>query len=319
MSKLRVGVEVRCTASSFMTRTSRRTLSEPRTTGTGRLLSETRRRLHELGLHARKRLGQHYLVDEEALELIVSSAGLSGMDLVIEVGPGLGVLTRELVRRAGWVAAIELDDNLAAALEGSLSSFNNLVVINQDILKVDPAAVLDEIRERLPPSVDSSSYKVVANLPYYITAPVIRHFLEARIRPRMMVFTVQKEVAEAITARPGEMSILAVSIQFYGRPRIVGYIPAGSFYPAPEVDSAVVRIDTYPEPALAVSDVNKFFELVRAGFAAARKQVANSLAHRLGLPKDTVVARLQKAGIDPQRRAETLTIEEWGKIWHQFT
>jgi 16S rRNA (adenine1518-N6/adenine1519-N6)-dimethyltransferase len=156
---------------------------------------------------------------------------------------------------------------------------------------------------------------VVANLPYYITSPVLRHFLEASAKPQMMIVMVQKEVAEAIVAKPGEMSLLSISIQFYGEPRIISPVPAQCFYPAPEVDSAILRIDLYPRPAVAVTDVGSFFELVRAGFTAPRKQMVNSLAQGLGLPKDEILSLLQQADIVSQRRAETLTLEEWAGLW----
>ena len=282
------------------------------------LLAQTRQSLREFGLRARKGLGQHYLIDGGVLKLILSAAELAPDDIVIEVGPGLGVLTRELVRRAGWVVAIELDDKLAVLLKEMLADFNNFTIINEDVLKVDPATLLEELNEKLPSSITNPlSYKVVANLPYYITSPVLRHFLEARIKPKIIVIMVQKEVAKAIVAEPGDMSILSVSVQLYGKPKIMGYVPARSFYPAPKVDSVILRIDLYPRPAVDV-ETESFFKLVRAGFTAARKQIANSLAQGLGLPKADVLSMLVKAGIDSRRRSETLTIEEWGKLWREF-
>ncbi len=282
------------------------------------LLAQTKRLLREAGLRARKGLGQHYLIDGGVLKLILSAAELAPDDIVIEVGPGLGVLTRELVKKAGWVVAIELDDKLAALLKETLADFNNFTIVNEDVLKVDPAALLEELKEKLPSSMTNPlSYKVVANLPYYITSPVLRHFLEARVKPKAMVVMVQKEVAKAIVAEPGDMSILSVSVQLYGKPRIMGNVPGRSFYPAPKVDSVILRIDLYSKPAVD-AETESFFKLVRAGFAAARKQIANSLAQGLGLPKADVLAMLEKASIDSQRRAETLTLEEWGRLWREF-
>jgi len=276
------------------------------------LLTETRRLLRRYGLHARKGLGQHFLIDRDVLGLVVEAAGLTVSDIVIEVGPGLGVLTRELAGQAGRVVAVELDDWLAAALKEGLSLLHNVTVVNGDILKLDPTILLEE-------SGSQGKYKVVANLPYYITSPVLRHFLEASVRPQSMVVMVQKEVAETITARPGRMSLLSVSVQFYGEPVIIGHVPAESFYPEPEVDSAVLRIDVYPEPRVAVGDVDGFFGLVRAGFSAARKQLVNSLARGLELSRDEVLSLLEKAGIQPQRRAETLSLEEWAGLWAIFS
>jgi len=266
----------------------------------GSLLVQTRRLLRQFDLRARKGLGQHFLIDGEVLKNIIAAAELTSTDTIIEVGPGLGVLTRELAQRAGRVIAIELDNKLAALLKQTLAPFNNVTIINDDVLKLEPASL-------------ATDYKVVANLPYYITSPVLRHFLEAPIKPRVMILMVQKEVAEAIAARPGEMSLLAVSVQLYGEPKIISDVPAGCFYPPPKVDSAIVRVDLYPQPKVAV-DEEDFFELVRAGFSAPRKQLANSLAQGLGVPKSDALALLKAAGISPQRRAETLALEEWARL-----
>ena len=286
----------------------------------GSLLARTRGLLRRSGLRARKGLGQHFLIDEEVLKLIISAAELTSTDVIMEVGPGLGVLTKELARQAGWVVAIELDSKLAVILKETLASFDNVAIINEDILDIDPASLLPKQKIKFPPGITSPfDYKVIANLPYYITSPVLRHFLEASIKPQIMVVMVQKEVAEAIVAKPGQTSLLSISVQFYGEPRIMGYVPAQSFYPAPEVDSAILRIDLYPKPAVAVTDERSFFELVRAGFAASRKQIVNSLAQGLGLPKADVLSLLGTANIVPQRRAETLTLDEWARLWQVFT
>ena len=284
------------------------------------LLTQTRGLLRRFGIRVRKGLGQHFLIDEEVLKLIISAAQLTSTDVIMEVGPGLGVLTKELARQAGWVVAIELDNKLAAILKQTLASFNNVTIINENVLKIAPAALLEEQGAKFPSKVSSSlSYKVVANLPYYITSPVLRHFLEASVKPRMMVVMVQKEVAEEIVAKPGQMSLLSISVQLYSEPTIVGYVPARCFYPAPEVDSAILRITLYPQPAVDVADKESFFRLVRAGFSASRKQLVNSLAQGLGLPKAEALSLLEKAGVAPRRRAETLTLEEWARLWRVFT
>jgi len=284
------------------------------------LLSQTKGLLRRLGLKARKSLGQHFLVDEEVLKTAVSAAKLTSADVIIEIGPGLGLLTRELARQAGWVVAVELDSQLAIALKQTLASVNNVTIINENILHIDPSVLLKERKTSLPRAIDSSlGYKVVANLPYYITSAVLRHFLEASFKPHLMVVMVQKEVAEAIVAKPGRMSLLSISVQFYGEPKIVSYVPARCFYPAPEVDSAILRIALYPEPAVAVKDREGFFKLVRAGFAASRKQLANSLAQGLELNKAEVLPLLEEASIMPKRRAETLNIEEWARLWQIFS
>ena len=283
----------------------------------GSLLAQTKRLLRQFDLRARKGLGQHFLIDREVLRLITSAAELAPADLIVEVGPGLGILTKELARQAGWVIAIELDNKLAALLQQTLASFKNVTIINDDVLRIEPGAWLEEQKAGFPQAADS--YKVVANLPYYITSPVLRHFLEASNKPKIMIVMVQKEVAEAIVAKPGEMSLLSVSVQFYGKPKIISYVPAQCFYPAPEVDSAILRIDLYSQPAVAVTDEGSFFQLVRAGFAAPRKQMVNSLAQGLGLSKAEVLPLLERANIVSRRRAETLTLEEWARLWQVFS
>jgi 16S rRNA (adenine1518-N6/adenine1519-N6)-dimethyltransferase len=284
--------------------------------GSNTLLAQTRKLLRKFDLRAKKGLGQHFLIDDNVLEAILTAAELSPTDTVIEVGPGLGLMTAELARRAGWVIAIELDNRLADILKKTLSH-DNIVILNEDVLGTDPATLLQGRAPGFPPAL--RPYKVVANLPYYITSPVLRHFLEASVKPEVMVVMVQKEVAKAIVAEAGQRSVLSISVQFYGKPSIVTLVPAGAFYPAPEVDSAIVKIDVYRQPPVAVDNVEGFFKLVRAGFTAARKQVANSLSQGLGLPKSDVLDLLEKTGIDPQRRAETFTLEEWARLWRVFT
>src|SRR4030065_685760 len=234
--------------------------------------SQVKRQLRQSGLRARKSLGQHFLADASVLQTIVEAAELSPADTVIEVGPGLGILTAELVRRAGNVVAVERDTKLALQLKRRLASPANLRVINADILKVSPSELLE----------GTSRYKVGANLPYYITSPVLRYFVAASPKPSLMVVMVQKEVGEAIVADPGKMSLLAVSLQVYSKPRIISHVPSRCFYPQPKVDSVILRFDVLPEPAVKVADMGDFFEVVRFGFSSPRKQLHNSLAHGLG-------------------------------------
>jgi 16S rRNA (adenine1518-N6/adenine1519-N6)-dimethyltransferase len=268
-------------------------------------LVQAKRLLRQSGLRAKKGLGQHFLVDEAILETILEAAELSSQDIVVEVGPGLGVLTTELARQAGKVIAVELDDKLASILKRRLASLGNVEVVNADILKVSLAQLLG----------GNSSYKVVANLPYYITSPILHYFVEGSPKPALMVVMVQKEVGEAIVASPGKMSLLAVSLQMYSKPKVVSYVPAQSFYPPPKVDSVIVRFDLLPEPAVQVADMGGFFGVVKCGFSLPRKQLRNSLAHGLGLKPAEVVPFLDKAGIDTQRRAETLSLEEWARLY----
>lgn len=283
-------------------------------------MSQTRHLLQQYEMRARKGLGQHFLVNSGVLKNIIRAAELSSGDVVLEVGPGLGVLTRELVEQAGYVIAVELDARMVEMLRETLSAYHNYSLVSQDILEVEPRDLMEQEKEKFPLSVTNPlKYKLVANLPYYITQPIIRHFCEAKLKPQVMVITVQKEVAKNIVAQPGDLSILAISVQFYGKPQIIGYVPASNFYPAPKVDSAILKVEIYRQPPVEVTDEKSFFKVVRAGFCAARKQVANSLAQGLNIPKAEVLILLQKAGVSPQKRAETLTLEEWARLEKIFT
>jgi len=266
--------------------------------------------LRESGLRPKKSLGQNWLVDKSALSRIAAAAELTRQDVVLEIGPGLGALTRYLAEGAGRVIAVELDAALIPPLSHSLADYANVTIIQGDILQFSPSALVSGSGL----SSSKIQYKVVANLPYYITSAVIRHLLEADVPPSLIVLTVQLEVAQRITAAPGKLSLLAVSVQFYGRPSIVTHINAGSFYPAPQVDSAVVRIEPYNRPAVDVADREGFFAVVRAGFSQKRKQLHNALAAGLARSQADVASALERAGVDGRRRAETLTLDEWASV-----
>jgi 16S rRNA (adenine1518-N6/adenine1519-N6)-dimethyltransferase len=255
------------------------------------------------GLRAHKTLGQNFLQDPLALEQIVSAAEIQPTDTVLEIGPGLGSLTRYLAVAAKEVVAVELDPNLLPPLQAVLTSYPNVRLIHGDILKLSPKDL----------SADSD-YIVAANIPYYITSAVIRHLLENDPKPRRIVLTVQKEVAERICAKPGDMSLLALSVQVYGQPRIAARIPAEAFFPAPKVDSAVLRVDIYPSPRIKPELLITFFRLIKAGFSQKRKTLRNSLSSGLHISPTDAADLLTRADIDPQRRAETLSIEEWEKL-----
>jgi len=274
--------------------------------------TEVKRLLDRFGLRAKKSLGQHFLIDKRVLHRIVSAAELTPEDTVIEVGPGLGILTKELARRARRVIAVEADPNLASALREVVA---NIDIVSADILKTDPVLLLASVGVEEA----SPSYKVVANIPYYITSPILRHFLEASLKPSLIVVMVQKEVGEAIVAQPGRMSLLAVSVQFYGQPVIVDRVPARSFYPSPKVDSVILRIKLYEQPPVSVPQTNKFFDVVRAGFSAPRKQLRNALAQGWGIPPQEAAHLLERAKINPQRRAQTLHLEEWARICEEIS
>jgi 16S rRNA (adenine1518-N6/adenine1519-N6)-dimethyltransferase len=269
--------------------------------------------LKQYDLRPSKGLGQNFLVNQSALANIVTAAELTPDDTVLEIGAGLGTLTERLAQAAGHVIAVEIDERMMGVLRDTLSGFDNVTLIQGDILLLDPADLVKAVASQ-PANQTTTHYKVVANLPYYITSAVLRHLLEARTRPRRMVVTVQREVAERIVAQPGDMSVLSVSVQFYGRPRVLFRIKPGSFYPAPGVESAVVRVDTHDTPPVDVEDTDAFFRVVKAGFAQRRKQLRNTLAGGLRLPSDEVASKLQQAGIDPRRRAQALSLEEWARV-----
>jgi len=264
-----------------------------------------RGQLRNAGLRARKGLGQHFLIDKSVRDIIIDAAELSSSDIVLEVGPGLGVLTEELVKKASRVIAVELDHNLALRLGHKLTSQHNFELINSDILELDLRKVLKKTAE----------YKVVANIPYYITSPILHYFMRSKLKPLLMVVMVQEEVARAIAAKPGDMSFLSVSLQVYSRPEVVCRVPANSFYPPPKVESAVVRFRILDEPAVTVDDMQCFLKIVQAGFAAPRKQLRNSLALGLNIEPVNAVKILEKAGLNPKRRAETLTLGEWQDLY----
>src|SRR5512141_2664202 len=259
--------------------------------------------LKRYGLRADKSLGQNFLHDPAALERIVSAAEIRPTDSVLEIGPGLGSLTRYLAVSAKEVVAVELDEKLIPPLKAVIAPYANIRLIHGDILKFAPSEL-----------VNQAGYLVVANIPYYITSAIIRHLLENEPKPRRIVLTIQKEVADRICAAPGDMSLLALSVQIYGKPRIAARIPAGAFFPAPKVDSAVLCLDVYPEPQIKNELINTFFKLIKAGFSQKRKTLRNSLSSGLHISPTEATDLLTKVDIDPQRRAETLSIPEWQRL-----
>jgi len=259
--------------------------------------------LQRYGLHADKRLGQNFLQDPYALEKIAQIAEIRSTDTVLEIGPGLGSLTRYLAATAQRVIAVELDDRLFPALEAVIAPYQNIDLIHKDILDIEPNEL-----------VEQTNYLVVANIPYYITSAVIRHLLETDSKPRRIVLTIQKEVAERICAEPGNMSLLALSVQVYGQPRIAMRIPAGAFFPAPKVDSSVLVVDIYPTPLVSENHLDIFFQLVKAGFSQKRKKLRNSISAGMRQSPTETEKLLRTVAIDPQRRAETLSLDEWGKL-----
>jgi 16S rRNA (adenine1518-N6/adenine1519-N6)-dimethyltransferase len=263
--------------------------------------------LDQHNLLPKKSLGQNFLQDPNTLEKIAASADLMPEDAVLEIGPGTGALTAALAGLVRRVVAVELDGRMEPILRQRFANNPNVEFVFNDILETDVTALMGP-----------GPYVVVANVPYYITSAILRHLLEAQNRPQRIVMTVQLEVAERLAAKPNDMSLLAVSTQFYGKPRIVQRLSSSVFWPRPDVDSAVVRLDLYETPPVDVPDEATFFKIVRAGFSQKRKQIKNALADALALPMPQTVAFLEAAGIDPRRRAETLTLDEWGALTRAY-
>ena len=273
-------------------------------------VSAAGKKSNPLGIRAKKSLGQHFLKDSRIANQIVEAAIPGPDEIVIEVGPGTGSLTRLLAERFGRVIAVEIDHRLSDLLTTDLSDYPRVHVVTGDVREFPPQALLKSHGGQLPGK--RAGYKVVGNLPYYVASPIIRHFLESDCKPTKMVVMVQKEVAENMVAKPGKTGLLSLAVQVYGAPSIVIRVPASKFRPKPKVNSAVVAIDVYPEPL--VSDPARFFNLARAGFRAPRKQLHNSLVQGLETEAEVVRSALDRIGIDGRRRPSTLTIEEWDKL-----
>lgn len=249
-------------------------------------------------------LGQHFLVEKKYLEKIIDAAEPLEGQRVLEIGPGIGVLTKMLADRAKEVIAVEIDPRMVSILKTICARCPNLTVKTMDIRNFDPTNL--------------GNYKIVANLPYYLTSNVLRQFLEEKNKPTEMVVTVQKEVADRICAMPNRMNMLGISVQFYGQPKMIGIVPREAFYPTPQVNSAIVKIETYKTPLFSDVHPIKFFRLAKAGFGEKRKQLANAISSAFGEDKEKIIDILKKSGIDPERRAETLSLEEWRKLYREY-
>lgn len=247
--------------------------------------------LQKHNIHPKKYMGQNFLIDENILNKIIDSADLSTKDTVLEIGPGLGILTVELAKKTKRVIAVEKDKKMCEILKDVLKEFKNIEIVNEDILKIEPAELSD--------------YKIVANIPYYLTSPLIRKFLEAKNKPSVIVLMIQKELMQRITAKPPHMNILSIAVQFYAEPKIIDYVTKNSFFPVPKVDSAIIKIIPKQIPEI---DTEKFFTLVKKGFSAKRKMLKNNIPE----------ANLKKAGLNPGARAENLSIDNWMKIYRDF-
>lgn len=260
-----------------------------------------------------KSLGQNFLTDKNIIDNIIEASNIGENDLVIEIGPGIGVITKEAAAKAGSVIAVEIDKNLIPILQETLADETNVKIINRDILKTDLTAVIEEEKKNFP---QMESVRIIGNLPYYITTPIIMKLLEDGVPADSITVMMQKEVADRIKAAPGnkERGALSVAVQYYCQVVKVTDVPKEVFVPAPKVDSTVLRLDIRKEKPVELKDDKLFFKAVKSGFAQRRKTLLNSLASGTGLGKDKIGQILEEAGIDPGRRAETLDIDEFAKI-----
>jgi len=292
--------------------------------------------LKQNGLWAKKSMGQNFLVDRGVLDKIVTAADLKLSDMVLEIGPGVGALTGELLKNAGRVVAIEKDEKLAKILnqKSKIKNQNDsskLEIVIGDALELDPESVLkgcyelssggkskesNSMSERLEPTTYNPKpipYKLIANIPYYITSKILEKFLTTEHKPELIVFLVQKEVAERICAKTGDLSLLAVSVQYYGDPEIVAFVPKNSFFPVPEVDSAIIKISNI-KYQISKMDERNFFKLAKAGFRARRKTLFNNLKAGTNLNSGQIIELLDKMEISRNARAQELTIEQWAVL-----
>jgi 16S rRNA (adenine1518-N6/adenine1519-N6)-dimethyltransferase len=249
-------------------------------------------------------LGQNFLISKNVLRKIVETAEISKKDTILEIGPGIGNLTIELAKRAKKVIAVEKDKRMIEILKENLKDFKNVKIVQGDILKLEPR------------SYTLKTYKVVANIPYYLTSRLIRKFLESEAKPKSMVLMVQKEVAQRICAKPPKMNLLAVSVQFYAKPKIISFVPKNCFWPKPKVDSAILKISNLKTRNSKLKEL--FFKIVKAGFSQPRKQLINNLSKGLKIKKEKIKKWLLKNGVKPEKRAENLTVNEWLKLTKSF-
>jgi 16S rRNA (adenine1518-N6/adenine1519-N6)-dimethyltransferase len=265
--------------------------------------------LKTFGIHMRKRLGQNFLIDGGVVEGIVTAANIQPGEPILEIGPGIGTLTQGLVEAGAKVTAVELDRQLISILEKTLAGYDGVRIIHGDFLKLD-----------ISREIMAESYKIIANLPYYITTPIIMRILEDRLPVELLVTMVQKEVAERMVAKPGskEYGALSVAVQYYTAPEIMFIVPPTAFIPAPSVESAVIRCTVHRQAPVQVREEKMFFRVVKAAFAQRRKTLQNSLK-AAGLITESATAVLAAAGIDGRRRGETLSLPEFALLADAWT
>ena len=296
-----------------------------------KILSEIKLLCKKYNIRPQKRKGQNFLIDRKVLDQIIQTANLSRSDLVLEIGPGFGVLTKELSKRAEKVVAVEIDRRLVRALKGEMRGVENIEIIEGDILKIfnfqfsmnfqflifnSKLKTQNSKKLQATPAslreAERASYKIIANLPYQITSPVLQKFLTQEPKPFEMILMVQKEVAERIVAKKGGMTFLSILVQFYAQPEIITYVSKKSFWPQPKIDSALLRLsreDSY-SPLIGGNE-KEFFHLVKIGFSNRRKQLRNNLTKGLNMKKEQVEEILKNTGLDVKVRAQDLGVEEW--------
>lgn len=265
--------------------------------------------LQKYNFNFQKKFGQNFLIDPHVLDKIISAAEITKEDCVLEIGPGIGTMTQYLAENAREVIAVEIDKNLIPILEDTLSSYNNVTVINEDILKVDIAKIVEEKNNGKP-------IKVVANLPYYITTPIIMGLFESHVPLKSITIMVQKEVADRMKVGPGtkDYGALSLAVQYYAKPELVANVPPNCFIPRPNVGSAVIRLTRYEEPPVQVVSEKRMFAIIRASFNQRRKTLVNGLVNGGIAKKEEVTEALEKMGLSPSVRGEALSLEEFAKL-----
>lgn len=264
---------------------------------------QARELLRAYGIIPKKQLGQNFVIQRSALEQIISAASLTEQELILEIGAGLGALTLELAMRGHRVVAVEYDTRLIPILRSIMATQSKVSIIHGDFLQLD----LEEI-------LDQRDFIVVANIPYNLTSAVIRRLMESPFRAKKVILTIQREVAERVVAGPGDLSLLALSVQVFGLPRIHSHIAAAAFYPPPKVESSILMIDMFPESKIPKGDLDLFFRIAKAGFSQKRKQLRNALAGGLQFSPAEIEVIMRMAEIEPTRRAQELDLDEWLRL-----
>jgi len=272
-------------------------------------IATIRRILYEYKTFAQKKLGQHFLINQDTLSDIIDASELKPDETVLEIGPGLGTLTRALSPCANKIVAVEKDLDMIKIFQAINSDLSNIQIVRGNILMLNNSFFEEYL---------STSYKVVANLPYYLTSAILRFFLQSSHRPDMMVLMVQKEVAERIISTSPNANVLGLSVQFYGTPEIITKVPNTHFWPIPKVDSAILKVTSHRKVKYAVDNEDALFRIIKAGFGEKRKKLHNSLTGGLKLPHDAIKEILVQSNIDIDRRAQTLTIPEWIKLYQNL-